>query len=100
SVFAVAWPTAEFGSMGLEGQVRLGYRAELEAIADPQERDARFKALVDGMYERGKAINVAPFLSIDDVIDPIETRSWIIAGIRSSRQMNAAEPRRQNIDTW
>ncbi len=31
----VAWPTGEFGGMGLEGAVRLGYRKELDAIEDP-----------------------------------------------------------------
>ena len=36
--FTVSWPTGEFGGMGLEGSVRLGYRKELEAIADPEER--------------------------------------------------------------
>ena len=37
----VSWPTGEFGGMGLEGAVRLGYRRELEAITDPAEREAR-----------------------------------------------------------
>ena len=36
--FAAAWPTGEFGGMGLEGQVKLGYRNELAAIEDPEER--------------------------------------------------------------
>ena len=38
----VAWPTGEFGGMGLEGYVRLGYRKELEAVDDPDEREALF----------------------------------------------------------
>ncbi len=36
-LFTVAWPTGEFGGMGLEGAVKLGYRKELEAIVDPAE---------------------------------------------------------------
>ena len=39
SFFTVAWPTGEFGGMGLEGYVRLGFRKEMEAIADPTERE-------------------------------------------------------------
>ena len=39
-LFTVAWPTGEFGGMGLEGAVRLGFRKELEAIEDPAEREA------------------------------------------------------------
>ena len=35
-LFTVAWPTSEFGAMGLEGAVRLGMRRELEAIEDPR----------------------------------------------------------------
>ena len=38
-LFCVAWPTGEFGGMGLEGAVRLGFRKELEAIDDPAERE-------------------------------------------------------------
>ena len=39
-VFTVAWPTGEFGAMGLEGAVRLGFRKELEAAA-PRRRARR-----------------------------------------------------------
>lgn len=101
SMMTVAWPTAEFGSMGLEGQVRLGYRAELEAIADPVQRQARFQTLVDQLYERGKAVNVAPFLSIDDVIDPAQSRTWLIAGLQSAPLPAPRMGRkRANVDSW
>jgi len=81
SHMSIAWPTAEFGAMGLEGQIRLGYRAKLEAIQDPAERQATFERLVNQLYERGKAVRIAPFLSIDDVIDPAESRRFILAGL-------------------
>jgi acetyl-CoA carboxylase carboxyltransferase component len=73
----VAWPTGEFGGMGLEGAVRLGYRRELEAIADPGEREARYQQLVAGHYDRGKALSTAAAFEIDDVIDPADTRAAI-----------------------
>ena len=44
-LFTVAWPTGEFGGMGLEGAVKLGYRKELEAIEDPEEREATYQGL-------------------------------------------------------
>ena len=69
-IFTVAWPTGEFGGMGLEGQVKLGRRRELEAIADPQERKALYDKLVAAAYERGSALNAAHVFEIDDVIDP------------------------------
>jgi acetyl-CoA carboxylase carboxyltransferase component len=69
--------------MGLEGAVKLGFRKELAAIADPAERRAAFDARVAGAYERGKALNQASNYSFDDVIDPMDTRRWIIGGLRS-----------------
>jgi acetyl-CoA carboxylase carboxyltransferase component len=99
--FAVSWPTGEFGGMGLEGAVKLGYRNELAAIQDPAERKARYDAMVAGMYERGKALNAAALLELDDVIDPADTRTWIMAGLRA---VPPPAPRtgkkRPCIDTW
>ncbi len=83
SFFTVAWPTGEFGGMGLEGYVRLGFRKEMEAIADPVERENYYKAKVAELYANGKAISIASVLEIDDVIDPAETRRWIMSGLRS-----------------
>jgi acetyl/propionyl-CoA carboxylase alpha subunit len=73
----LAWPSGEFGPMGLEGAVRLGYRRELEAAPDAAARDALFKRLLAEQYERGGAINMAAALEIDAVIDPAQTRAWI-----------------------
>jgi acetyl/propionyl-CoA carboxylase alpha subunit/acetyl-CoA carboxylase carboxyltransferase component len=80
-VLTVAWPSGEFGGMGLEGAVTLGYRSELDAIADPAARRARFDELVAGYYERGQAISAAMAFEIDDVIDPADTRSALIAAL-------------------
>ena len=99
--FTVAWPGGEFGGMGLEGAVRLGYRKELEAISDPQERQARFEAMVNASYQQGKALNMASYLEIDDVIDPLETRRWVIRGLRSVPASLPKEgKRRPFVDTW
>ena len=76
----VAWPTGEFGGMGLEGAVRLGYRKELGAIADPVARRARYEELVAEQYARGKALSTAMAFEIDDVIDPADTRA-VLAGV-------------------
>ena len=76
-LFCVAWPTGEFGGMNLEGAVRLGQRRELEAIADPDERERVYEEMVERMYEHGKAVNMASHFEIDDVIDPADTRRWI-----------------------
>jgi acetyl-CoA carboxylase carboxyltransferase component len=76
-LFTVAWPTAEFGGMGLEGAVRLGMRRELEAIDDPGERERAYETAVAAAYERGKGLNMAAYFEIDDVIDPADSPRWI-----------------------
>ena len=101
SFFTVAWPTGEFGGMGLEGYVRLGFRKEMEAIADPSEREAWYQAKVAELYANGKATSIASVLEIDDVIDPAATRAWIMAGVRSIPPLEARICRKRPcIDTW
>jgi acetyl/propionyl-CoA carboxylase alpha subunit len=100
-LFTVSWPTGEFGGMGLEGAVKLGYRNELAAIADPAERKAKYEEMVARSYERGKALSAATLFEFDEVIDPAETRKWIMAGLRSV----PAPPKRIGkklpwIDSW
>jgi acetyl/propionyl-CoA carboxylase alpha subunit/acetyl-CoA carboxylase carboxyltransferase component len=100
-IFTVAWPTGEFGGMGLEGAVKLGYRKELAAVDDPAERKDLFQKMVDRMYEHGKAVSTASHFEIDDVIDPLESRRWITTALRS---VPPPPPRtgkkRPCIDTW
>ena len=81
-LFLVAWPTGEFGGMGLEGAVRLGFRRELDAIDDDDERERVYREMVDRAYESGKALNAASWFEIDDVIDPADSRRWITAHAR------------------
>ncbi len=100
SFFTAAWPTGEFGAMGLEGAVKSGFKRELEAKTDPQEREALYNYLVDKMYERGKATNMASYLEIDSVIDPADTRHWIMRGLKSAPRRKEGEPLLPYIDTW
>ena len=92
-----AWPSGEFGGMGLEGAVRLGYRKELAAAAEGPERDALYGKLVAAQYERGKAVNMAAVLEIDAVIDPADTRHWLARGLASSKLRDRLT---SPIDTW
>ena len=101
-VFTVSWPTGEFGGMGLEGAVKLGFRKELEAIADGKERKRVFDDMVARAYERGKATNTASHFEIDEVIDPAESRARVASAFAS--WPGPAWPRtgkkRGCIDTW
>ena len=100
-LFVVSWPTGEIGGMGLEGAVKLGYRRELDAIEDPEERQALYESMVEKAYEIGKAVNAASHFEFDDVIDPAESRRWISSALRS---VPDPQPRtgkkRPCVDTW
>ena len=97
----VSWPTGEFGGMGLEGAVRLGFRRELAAIGDPQARERRYEELVTQMYERRSALNTAMHLEIDNVIDPADTRGVILASLPPAARQGWVNPRlRSFVDTW
>jgi acetyl-CoA carboxylase carboxyltransferase component len=100
-LFTVAWPTGEFGGMGLEGAVKLGFRKELAAVADPAERRALFERMVARLYAHGKGVSAASHFEIDDVIDPQDTRRVI------ARALAAAPPpaprrgkKRPCVDAW
>ena len=92
----IAWPSGEFGAMGLEGAVRLGYRKELAAV-EGADREALYERLVAEQYLNGKAINMAATLEIDAVIDPAETRSWLARGLESAK---IRDDRGGFVDPW
>ncbi len=95
----LAWPSGEMGPMGLEGAVRLAYRKEAEAIADPDARTAFVAARIDELYAQGKALNVASYMEIDDVIDPAETRDRLIRAFSVAPPRRAGQ-RRTYVDAW
>ncbi len=99
-MFTIAWPTGEFGAMGLEGAVRLGFRDRLAAIADAEAREAEFRRLADEFYARGKAVNAASLLEIDDVIDPADTRRWLLAGLSTVQRPPRRGKKRPNVEAW
>lgn len=100
-LFTIAWPSGEFGAMGLEGAVRLGFAKELAAAESEQARQQLFDKLVTKAYANGKAINMASFLEIDAVIDPEQTRGWLIRGLNSTPAPSAEKTgKRGYIDTW
>jgi len=100
SFFTAAWPTGEFGGMGLEGAVKAGFKKELAAIEDPQKREEFYEFLVAQLYERGKAINMASYLEIDAVIDPADTRRWIMQGLKSAPARKSSNTCHSFIDPW
>lgn len=100
-IFTVGWPDSEYGGMNVEAGVLLTHRARLEQIEDVDERAAEYERLLAEAYERLGAIHSASVFGIDDVIDPAETRRWIVEGLKS---VPNPEPlrrgRRTFLDTW
>jgi acetyl-CoA carboxylase carboxyltransferase component len=100
-VYIASWPTGEFGGMGLEGAVKLGYKKELAAVEDEVQRQALFDKLLTKMYEIGKATEAAAHLEIDAVIDPADTREVILKAINSANRIKRSRGQRRNfVDTW
>ena len=52
------------------------------AIEDPEARLAEFKRRTEIAYDSAKAVNAAAGGGIDDVIDPADTRRWIVNGLK------------------
>jgi acetyl-CoA carboxylase carboxyltransferase component len=100
--FTVSWPTGEFGGMGLEGYVKLGYRKELQAIEDPAERRRAYQQMVAAAYARGKALEQASHFGVDDVIDPADSRRWIASVLTTVRPPARAggAKKRPFVDAW
>ena len=95
--FNVAWPTAEFAGMNIDGAVKLSARRELAAIEDPEERKAAYDRRVADGYETARAVNSGARY----VIDPAETRAWIAQGLKSLPPVvPRAGKKRPYIDTW
>lgn len=97
TLLSVAWPTGEVSGMGIEGAVAHGARRELDAIDDPDAREARYEELVERMYRNANALNAAAHNEIDDVIDPADTRRRVAQVLRAAPPTTA---RRSMIDTW
>jgi acetyl-CoA carboxylase carboxyltransferase component len=99
-LLTVGWPTAELGAMGLEGAVRLGFRRELEAIADEDEREEQVRRMTEAAHEHAKALNAATLFELDDVIDPAETRRLIASTLTAASAADPGAAARGFVDTW
>jgi acetyl-CoA carboxylase carboxyltransferase component len=93
----LAWPTAEFGGMGLEGAVNILHREELEQVDRP--RDVR-RERTDRLREDHTARVVAGKFRLDDVIDPADTRAVLARALGAVQGGRARRRPRRTIDPW
>jgi acetyl-CoA carboxylase carboxyltransferase component len=88
-----AWPRAEIAVMGAPGAVAVLQRRKLAAVDDPEARD-RLRAELEADYtERLCSPRVAAERGyVDDVIEPLDTRRLLVAGL-AALQHKRATPR-------
>ncbi len=72
--FKLAWPSAEWGSLPVEGGVAAAYRREIEKAADPAQRQ---KELEEELRELDSPFLTAEAFGVEDVIDPRDTRALL-----------------------
>ncbi len=78
----IAWPSAEWGSLPVEGGVAAAYRREIEAAPDPKAREQEIEAELRAV--------ASPFLTaeqfaVEDVIDPRETRPYLFRFLEAAQ---------------
>ncbi|MDF3072372.1 MAG: hypothetical protein K0S54_39 [Alphaproteobacteria bacterium] len=96
----VAWPTAEFGGMGLEGAVNILHGPELDAAPDAQARTALQAKLAEKLKAHNTALEVASRYLVDDVIDPAETRDILLKTLASLPQPEPRTSRKRIIEPF
>ena len=96
----LAWPTAEFGGMGLEGAAAIIWKKELEAVADDAERRRALKEKTDYLMRMNTALEVGGRFEYDDVIDPAETRDHLAKTLRALPKPPPRTGRKRTIDSW
>lgn len=96
----VAWPTAEFGGMGLEGAARIIWKKDFEAIADAAERADAIREKTAWLMEQNTALEVGGRFEYDDVIDPADTREILTRTLRALPAPPPRAGRKRTVDAW
>jgi acetyl-CoA carboxylase carboxyltransferase component len=90
--FNVAWPTAEIAVMGPQAAVNVIFKREIAAAKDPE---ARTRELVQDYVERFANPYIAAERGfLDDVIEPQETRRFLIQALRLLKDKRRDRPDR------
>lgn len=92
--FVAAWPTAEIAVMGPDGAANIIFKKEIDASENPEETRKQ-------KIEEYRQLFANPYVAasrgyIDAVIDPRETRSWIIKALEYSATKVESRPRKKH----
>ncbi len=100
-LFTIGWPTAELSAQSPEGLAKLSAKAEQEG-EDLESTEEIYDSYLSTYVEESRAVNSGGTnYGIDDVVDPIDTRSWISQGLKSVPSVPVRQTKkRPNMDTW
>lgn len=96
----LAWPTAEFGGMGLEGAAAIIWKKDFEAIADGDARKRALREKTEYLMRMNTALEVGGRFEYDDVIDPADTRAMLAKTLRALPRPAPRAGRKRVIDSW
>jgi len=80
--FKIAWPSAEWGSLPIEGGVKAAFRREIEAAADPAQKEAEIEA---DLRRQTSPFLTAEAFGVEDIIDPRETRPYLCSFLEAAQ---------------
>ena len=72
--FKIAWPSAEWGSLPIEGGVSAAFRREIAAAPDPKLREAEIEA---EFLANASPFRTAEAFGVEEIIDPRQTRAYL-----------------------
>jgi propionyl-CoA carboxylase beta chain len=85
-----AWPTAEIAVMGAEGAVKILYKREIAAAADPKAKEAEFAAEYRDKF--ASPYQAARKAMITDIIEPAQTRAVVAMALRNTLSKRDTRP--------
>jgi propionyl-CoA carboxylase beta chain len=90
----LAWPSAEIAVMGAEGAVNILFRDEIASAEDPTA--TRLRLAADYRQKFSSPYTAASLGTVDDVIEPVETRAKVIAALEALKDKQLPQPARKH----
>ena len=91
-----AWPSADWGSLPVEGGIEAAYRADLEASNDPAALLAEIRARLDAVRS---PFRTAERFGVEEIIDPRETRALLCDWVKDAYAILPSQPGRPSFGT-
>ncbi len=86
--FRYAWPSADWGSLPIEGGVQAAYRRDIESAPDPDARRRELEAMLEPFRS---PFRTAEAFGIEEIIDPRDTRPLLCDWIHTAYEILPAQ---------